>query len=88
MLIRREGDRDADAIRAVTVAAFTRPRRTGEALLGDTRYYRWFGFLPSAAHGVTPPDPGWREHFQVRPLSCCQPGLRGTFRYAKPFDRT
>lgn len=178
MLIRRESHRDADAIRAVTIAAFTRPRHAGHALpdgqvpaeaqlvdalrasdawlprlsliavtedgdlignvvctrahvgdvpvlglgplsvrpdrqargvgsalmhailgaadalgeplvglLGDPRYYRWFGFRPSTACGITPPDPGWRKHFQARPLSCCPPGLRGTFRYAEPFDR-
>lgn len=178
MFIRRERDDDADAIRAVTVAAFTRPRQAGRALpegtvpseaplvqelrdgdawlpplslvavsgggditghvvctrahvgsvpvlalgplsvrpdqqargvgsalmhavlgaadalgeplvglLGDPRYYRWFGFRPGTACGITPPDPRWRNHFQARPLTCCPPGLRGTFRYAGPFDR-
>ncbi|MCL2586436.1 MAG: N-acetyltransferase [Streptosporangiales bacterium] len=179
MLIRRETDRDIDGIRAVTIAAFTRPRREGGAvpegqvpaeaplvealrdsdawlprlslvatgtgdddiighvvcsrahvgevpvlalgpisvhpdqqargvgsalmhavlgaadalgeplvgLLGDPRYYRWFGFRPCAAHGIVPPDPGWREHFQVRALTRCLSDLRGAFRYAAAFDR-
>lgn len=177
MLIRREGDHDSGAIRAVTIAAFTNPRHAGPplpdgqvpdeaplveelraseawlpalslvavaddggitghvvctrahvgdvpvlglgplsvrpdqqargvgsalmhavlgaadalgeplvGLLGDPRYYRWFGFAPSTACQITPPDPEWGENFQVRTLSCCPPGLSGTFRYAQPFE--
>lgn len=55
-------------------------------LLGDPRYYRWFGFQVSTGHGILPPDPAWREHFQVRPLTDCPSGLHGTFRYPAPFD--
>jgi putative acetyltransferase len=56
------------------------------ALLGDPKYYRWFGFRTSTVYGITPPEPGWREHFQVRPLSGYAQGPRGTFRYPAPFD--
>jgi putative acetyltransferase len=56
------------------------------ALLGDPRYYRWFGFRTSTVYGITPPEPGWGKHFQARPLSGYTPGLRGTFRYPAPFD--
>ncbi|HWC83126.1 MAG TPA: N-acetyltransferase [Pseudonocardiaceae bacterium] len=57
------------------------------ALLGDPAYYRRFGFQASTDHGVEPPIPQWRPHFQVRPLTACRPDLRGAFRYAEPFDR-
>ena len=56
------------------------------ALLGDPRYYRRFGFGPCMDHGVEPPVPQWRPHFQVRPLTAYDPALRGTFSYAEPFD--
>lgn len=56
-------------------------------LLGDPGYYRRFGFVPARPLGVWPPDPGWAEHFQVRRLTTWDGSLRGTFRYATPFDR-
>ena len=55
------------------------------ALLGDPGYYGRFGFVPARELGVDPPDPAWGEHFQARHLT--GPRLRGTFRYAEPFDR-
>ncbi|MGB0113310.1 MAG: N-acetyltransferase [Ilumatobacteraceae bacterium] len=55
------------------------------ALLGSPDYYGRFGFVASSAVGVTPPDPAWGEFFQVRTLAA-HGGLRGTFRYATPFD--
>ncbi|MGY1847529.1 MULTISPECIES: GNAT family N-acetyltransferase [unclassified Blastococcus] len=55
------------------------------ALLGSPDYYRRFGFAPAADLGVTAPDPRWGAHFQARHLD--GPRLRGTFRYAAPFDR-
>jgi putative acetyltransferase len=58
------------------------------ALLGDPAYYRRFGFELSTAYQITPPKPQWQPHFQVRPLSTYQPGLRGPFTYPEPFDRT
>jgi putative acetyltransferase len=57
------------------------------ALLGDPAYYRWFGFGPSTDYGIAPPVAQWQPHFQVRPLTAYRPAIRGTFRYAEPFDR-
>lgn len=56
------------------------------ALLGHTQYYPRFGFRPADQHGVRPPLEAWASHFQARVLSNHQPDLRGTFRYAQPFD--
>ena len=55
------------------------------ALLGPPDYYRRFDFVPAAELGVSPPDPNWDEHFQVRHLN--GPPVRGAFRYAEPFRR-
>ena len=57
------------------------------ALLGDPGYYARFGFRPGADHQITPPVAGWRPHFQVRLLDAYRASMRGTFRYAEPFDR-
>jgi putative acetyltransferase len=35
--------------------------------------------------GIDAPDPQWGPYFQTRRLS--GPPVRGTFRYAAPFDR-
>ena len=51
-------------------------------LLGDPAYYRRFGFVPAAGHGIDPPVAEWRGAFQVRVLH--RP-LAGTFAYARPF---
>lgn len=56
------------------------------ALLGSPAYYGRFGFRASTEYGVEPPDPAWGASFQIRTLSAHDPALRGTFRYAKPFD--
>ena len=58
------------------------------ALLGDPGYYCRFGFELSTAYQITPPQPEWQPHFQVRVLSEYQPRLRGMFTYPEPFDRT
>jgi len=58
------------------------------ALLGSPGYYRRFGFRLSGEYDIDPPRPRWRPHFQVRVLSAYRPGLRGTFAYPEPFDRT
>jgi putative acetyltransferase len=55
------------------------------ALLGDPGYYGRFGFRRATELGVTPPDPGWGEHFQARRLGG-RP-VEGAFRYADPFGR-
>lgn len=58
------------------------------ALLGSTAYYRRFGFRLSSEYQIAAPRPQWQPHFQVRTLTAYQPGLRGMFAYAEPFDRT
>jgi putative acetyltransferase len=58
------------------------------ALLGDPRYYSRFGFRLGGDYLITPPVAGWQPHFQVRLLTAYRPAVRGTFRYAEPFDRT
>jgi putative acetyltransferase len=54
-------------------------------LLGDPKYYGRFGFRPSTACGIEPPDPAWGEHFQVRPLAAYRADVTGTFEYSAPF---
>jgi len=56
------------------------------ALLGSTRYYPRFGFVPSTDLGVIAPDPGWGGHFQVRALANHDSNIKGEFIYASPFD--
>ncbi|WP_307132672.1 GNAT family N-acetyltransferase [Streptomyces aurantiacus] len=56
------------------------------ALLGSPAYYGRYGFRPATELGILPPDPAWGDYFQVRTLTAYEPTLRGTFRYAEPFD--
>jgi putative acetyltransferase len=56
-------------------------------LLGDPGYYHRFGFRLTAEYQITPPDPGWHAHFQVRALTAYTPSLRGAFAYPDPFNR-
>jgi putative acetyltransferase len=58
------------------------------ALLGDPGYYSRFGFGLSHQYAIAPPKPEWHPHFQVRVLYGYRSGLRGTFTYPEPFDRT
>lgn len=55
-------------------------------LLGHTTYYPRFGFRPASDLGVEAPQADWGPYFQARPLSAYVQQLRGTFRYAPPFD--
>jgi putative acetyltransferase len=57
------------------------------ALLGDPGYYGRFGFRLGSEYQINPPVAGWQPHFQVRLLTAYRPSVRGTFRYAEPFDR-
>lgn len=57
------------------------------ALLGSTEYYPKFGFRLASEYGITPKNPGWKEHFQVRTLAAYDPAVRGEFAYPEPFDR-
>ncbi|MFG1790072.1 GNAT family N-acetyltransferase [Nocardia sp. NPDC049149] len=54
-------------------------------LLGHLDYYPKFGFVPAARLGITPNDPSWISHFQVRQLSAYESQITGEFRYAEPF---
>ncbi|MFI9510695.1 GNAT family N-acetyltransferase [Nocardia sp. NPDC052566] len=54
-------------------------------LLGHLDYYPRFGFVPAARLGITPDEPAWISHFQVRPLTAYDPRIVGEFRYAEPF---
>jgi putative acetyltransferase len=56
-------------------------------LVGEPAFYGRFGFVPADGLGITAPDPQWGAYFQARPLTAHRPDLRGTFRYAAPFDR-
>jgi len=55
-------------------------------LLGSPQYYSRFGFRPATELGVMPPEPGWGEAFQARPLSAYTPAGSGPFRYAPAFS--
>jgi putative acetyltransferase len=48
-------------------------------------FYPRFGFVPAARLGITPDDPAWIGHFQVRSLSAYDSQIAGEFHYAEPF---
>ncbi|WP_280497401.1 GNAT family N-acetyltransferase [Nocardia asiatica] len=54
-------------------------------LRGSLEFYPRFGFVPAARLGITPDDPAWISHFQVRALSAYDSQIVGEFRYAEPF---
>lgn len=56
------------------------------ALLGDPAFYRRFGFVPAARHGIEPPHDWYGDAFQVRVLTSATGDERGAFRYAAAFD--
>lgn len=58
------------------------------ALIGDPGYYGRFGFRPGAEYQISPVVASWVPVFQVRLLTGYQPEVRGTFRFAEPFDQT
>jgi putative acetyltransferase len=55
-------------------------------LLGSPQYYGRFGFGPAEHLGVTPPEAGWGDTFQARPLSAYTSRIAGPFRYAPAFS--
>jgi putative acetyltransferase len=59
---------------------------TEVVLLGSPDYYSRFGFVLAAPLGISPPEPRWAPHFQVRPLTAWD-GPSGPFRYARAFER-
>jgi putative acetyltransferase len=54
-------------------------------LLGSLDYYPRFGFVHAARLGITPDEPAWVSHFQVRPLAAYESQIIGEFHYAEPF---
>ncbi|HEU5216533.1 MAG TPA: N-acetyltransferase [Gaiellaceae bacterium] len=55
-------------------------------LLGAPRYYSRFGFRPAEELGVTPPEPGWGDAFQARPMTAYTESVAGPFQYASAFS--
>ena len=55
-------------------------------LLGSPQYYSRFGFRPAEHLGVTPPDAGWGDAFQARPLTAYTESVAGRFQYASAFS--
>lgn len=55
-------------------------------LLGSPHYYSRFGFRPAEPLGVLPPEPGWGDAFQARPLTAYTESVVGPFRYAPAFS--
>lgn len=55
-------------------------------LLGDPGYYARFGFAVATKQNIEPPDPAWRDHFQVRHLHPSGPSFGGQFHYPAAFD--
>ncbi|MFJ5955495.1 N-acetyltransferase [Paenarthrobacter sp. NPDC092416] len=75
------------ALMRESAARATAAGEPGIALLGSPLYYPRFGYVPATSLGVQPPQAAWGEHFQLLPLPAWPDGVRGTFRYAAPFDR-
>jgi putative acetyltransferase len=55
-------------------------------LLGAPQYYSRFGFRPAEELGVIPPEPGWGDAFQARPLTAYTESVAGLFHYAPAFS--
>lgn len=75
------------ALMRETAARATAAGEPGIALLGSPLYYPRFGYVPATSLGVEPPEAAWGDHFQLLPLPEWHDGVRGTFRYAEPFNR-
>ncbi|MFW0773749.1 N-acetyltransferase [Paenarthrobacter nitroguajacolicus] len=75
------------ALMRETAARATALGEPGIALLGSPHCYRRFGYVPATSLGVEPPEPVWGEHFQLLALPGWPDDVRGTFRYAAPFNR-
>ena len=55
-------------------------------LLGAPQYYSRFGFRAAEELGVIPPEPGWGDAFQARPLTAYTESVAGRFQYAPAFS--
>lgn len=75
------------ALMRETAARATAAGEPAIALLGSPVYYPRFGYVPATSLGVEPPEAAWGDHFQLLPLTAWPDGVRGTFRYAAPFER-
>jgi putative acetyltransferase len=56
------------------------------AVLGHRAYYPRFGFEPAGALGIEAPFETRPDAWMARRLRSWAPGLRGTVRFAAPFD--
>jgi len=74
------------ALMRETAARASAAGEPGIALLGSPLYYRRFGYVPATSVGVQPPEPVWGDHFQLLTLPGWPDDVRGTFRYAAPFN--
>ena len=74
------------ALMRETAARAAAAGEPGIALLGSPLYYPRFGYVPATSMGVEPPETEWGEHFQLLPLPGWPDDVRGTFRYAAPFQ--
>lgn len=74
------------ALMSAVVATAERRADPVVVLLGDPDYYGFFGFVPAARLGITPPEP-WGDAFQAKTLRAWHPGLAGPFTYAPAFSR-
>jgi putative acetyltransferase len=86
VLPKRQGDGVGSALMHAVLGAADALGEPFVVLLGNPSYYRRFGFVAAADHGIAAPNPSWGEYFQVRTLSAWDDSLRGTFTYAPPFD--
>ncbi|WP_347110296.1 N-acetyltransferase [Paenarthrobacter sp. S56] len=75
------------ALMKETAARAAAAGERGIALLGSPAYYARFGYVPAASLGVLPPEAAWGSHFQLLALPGWRDGVKGTFRYAAPFER-
>ena len=55
-------------------------------LLGSPQYYSRFGFRPAEQLGVSPPEAGWGDAFQARPLTAYTSLVARPFQYAPAFS--
>ena len=74
------------ALMRETAARASAAGEPGIALLGSPLYYPRFGYVPATSVGVQPPEPVWGDHFQLLTLPEWPDDVRGTFRYAAPFN--
>ncbi|MGQ4596961.1 GNAT family N-acetyltransferase [Nocardia sp. R6R-6] len=85
VLAARQGAGVGSALMHAALGAADALDETLVGLLGSLEFYPRFGFVPAARIGITPDDPAWVSHFQVRSLSAYDTHIVGEFHYADPF---